>query len=128
MEPFDLRMKLVMQEANGIGLSGNQIGLEHRVFVAKQGKKAYVVFNPEIVKESEEKHPMEEGCLSVPLSYGEVERAEKIVVRGRDINGRKVKYKINGLLARIFQHEIDHLNGVLFIDKAKEIHKLEKGE
>ena len=119
------RMKLIMQEANGIGLSGNQVGLEYRVFIAKPEKKMYAVFNPEIIKESKEKSDMEEGCLSVPLSYGEVTRVEKITVKGQDINGKEVKYKLNGLLARVFQHEIDHLNGTLFIDKAREIHKVE---
>lgn len=133
-----LRMKRAMKLARGIGLSANQIGLNTRVFVAqiqktdRRGKvrslsaneqKFYAVFNPEIVKYSREKVPMEEGCLSVPGVYGEVERPERVVLEGYERNGRKIKIKAWGLLAKVFQHEMDHLNGTLFIDKAKVIYK-----
>ena len=89
-------------------------------------KKFYVVFNPKIIKSGEETTSLEEGCLSVPGIYGEVQRPDKITVMGFDESGKKIKFKINGLLARVFQHEIDHLNGGLFIDKAKELYKMEK--
>ena len=69
---------------------------------------------------------MEEGCLSVPEIFGEVERQEKIILEGYDKNGRKIKIKAWGLLARVFQHEVDHLNGKIFIDTAKNLHKYEK--
>ena len=121
-----LNMKLAMQKVNGIGLSSNQIGLECRIFIAKPMKKFYVVFNPKIIKSGEETTSLEEGCLSVPGIYGEVQRPDKITVMGFDESGKKIKFKINGLLARVFQHEIDHLNGGLFIDKAKELYKMEK--
>lgn len=116
-------MKVAMDLAKGIGLSANQIGLSYRLFIAKPEKKMYVVFNPEIAKPSEEVVSFEEGCLSVPGTYGPVDRPERIIVNGQDQNGKKVKFKVNGLLARVFQHEIDHLNGVLFIDKATETYK-----
>lgn len=120
------KMRVVMKKVNGIGLSANQIGLDMRVFTAQPEKKFYTVFNPEIIKESDEKVDMEEGCLSVPNLYGSVERAEKVTLTGFDINNKKLKIKAWGLLARVFQHEIDHLNGILFIDKCKEVHKIEE--
>ena len=119
------RMVRIMQEAEGIGLSANQIGLSHRVFVAKPERKLYVVFNPEIMKSTDEAVIFDEGCLSVPQTYGSVERPERITIVGQDQNGKKIKFKVNGLLARVFQHEIDHLNGVLFIDKVKNVQKIE---
>lgn len=137
------RMKKVMNDADGIGLSANQIGLDFKVFVAqiksrdRRGNKRplsaaeqkfYAIFNPEIVKMSKEKEIMEEGCLSVPGAYGPVERARKITIAGFDKNGKPLKIKAWGLLARVFQHEIDHLNGALFIDKAKEVYEIEKTE
>lgn len=125
------QLKEAMIAAAGIGLSANQIGLNLRAFVVQMPgnketpAKFYAVFNPKIVKVSPKKIAMEEGCLSVPGVYGLVERPEKITLEGFDKNGKKLKIKAWGLLARVFQHEVDHLNGVLFIDKAKEIHKME---
>lgn len=134
-------MREVMIKAGGIGLAANQIGLPIKVFVAqivkfdKNGgerslsaaeQKFYAIFNPEIIKTSVEKSASEEGCLSVPGGYyGEVERPEKITLIGFDKNGKKIKIRAWGLLARVFQHEVDHLNGTLFIDKAKSVRKIE---
>lgn len=120
------KMREAMKVANGIGLSANQIGLDLKVFIAQPEKKFYAVFNPEIVKKSGEKISMEEGCLSVPEHYGAVERPEKVTLIGLDQNNKKVKIKAWGLLARVFQHEMDHLNGGLFIDKCKELRKTEQ--
>jgi len=124
-----LKMKRAMREALGIGLSANQIGLDARVFVAEvpapQDKpKFYAIFNPKIEKASKEKISLEEGCLSVPVTYGDVERAEKIVLVCQDKNGKRIKIKAWGLLACIFQHEVDHLDGKLFIDKATNVHTI----
>lgn len=123
------RMRKAMRQASGVGLSANQIGLTYKMFVAevpnqKGGNKFYAVFNPKIEKSGEETVGLEEGCLSVPLTYGEVERPAKITLSGYDKNCKPVKIKAWGLLARVFQHEVDHLNGALFIDKAKNIHKI----
>ena len=118
-------MRAEMAKALGIGLSANQLGMNMKLFVAKAGGKQYSVFNPAITKFSKETVIMEEGCLSVPEMYGEVERPEKVTLEGLDTNGKKVKIKAWGLLARIFQHETDHLNGILFIDKAKNLKKYE---
>lgn len=124
------RMQRSMHAANGIGLSANQIGLEFAVFVAEVpdaqgGTKFYAVFNPKIEKLSKDMVAFEEGCLSVPGKWGDVTRAEEIVVSGQNKMGKKVKVKAWGLLARVFQHEIDHLNGKLFIDRAKTLHDSE---
>lgn len=121
-------MREEMNKAIGLGLSANQIGLDMRLFIAKINGKQYAIFNPEITKFSKEKLIMEEGCLSVPEMYGSVERPEKITLEGYDANGKKIKLKAWGLLARVCQHETDHLNGILFIDKASCLHKYELHE
>lgn len=128
------QMRKIMKAHNGVGLSANQIGLNLNMFVAEFKKsedappKIYAVFNPKIEKFSAEKTLMEEGCLSVPGIYGEVERPEKIVLTGLDRNEKPVKIKARGILARIFQHETDHLNGVLFIDKATKLYEIAEME
>ncbi len=123
-------MKKIKRVANGIGLSANQIGLSHNMFIAnvpntKGEYKFYAIFNPKIEKIEKEKEPMEEGCLSVPGMYGEVERPERMSISGFDKNGKPIKIKAWGLLARVFQHEMDHLAGKLFIDRTKKIFKVE---
>lgn len=119
------KMEKTMLKANGVGLSANQVGLNLRMFIYQEpGKPLKAVFNPEIVKSSKKTTIIEEGCLSVPGIYGKVERPEKIVLLSQDKNGRKIKMEAFGLLARIFQHEVDHLNGILFIDRTKKIYKI----
>lgn len=127
------KMRRTMHMANGIGLSANQIGLDFNVFVAevpdaKGGMKFYAIFNSTLEKLGKEKALFEEGCLSVPGKYGEVERSERVTVSGFDKNGKAIKIKAWGLLARVFQHEIDHLNGKLFIDRAKKVFDVEQTE
>lgn len=122
------RMKRIMHGAQGIGLSANQVGLPWSLFVGQvsnaQGKpKFYALFNPRIVWRSEEVSPFEEGCLSIPGQFGPVERPERVVVEAQDKQGKRVKVKAWGLLARMFQHEIDHLDGIVFADKATSIHR-----
>ena len=123
-------MRSTMRRADGVGLSANQIGLSLKLFIAEipaeraHGEsKFYAVVNPEIIKQSDTVAELEEGCLSVPGVFGPVLRPDRIVVSGFDIKGKPVKLKAWGFLARIFQHEIDHLNGTLFIDKASALHK-----
>ena len=117
-------MRQSMQEAEGIGLSANQIGIDRKVFVAKVENKFYAVFNPELVQLSKEMLNLDEGCLSVPGVYGAVERPARVVLKGFDQSGKTLKIKAWGLLARVFQHEVDHLNGKLFIDKAKMVERV----
>ena len=113
----DMRKK--MHEWHGVGLAATQIGLKESFFVAQTPNgKFYAIFNPRITK-TEEPILLEEGCLSVPDRYGEIERYDKVTLEGQDQNGKPIKVKAWGLLAQVFQHETDHLHGALYIDKAK---------
>ena len=114
-----------MYEADGVGLAGPQISELTRIIVIELPEdedvwgsgKLFVVINPEIVRESREVETGIEGCLSVPGYVGEVERATEVLVRGVHTNGKRFRLRPRGYLARVFQHEIDHLNGVLYIDR-----------
>ena len=114
-------MRTIMKLSDGVGLSANQIGLSLNCFVAEVENKFYAIFNPKITKSSKEVDEMEEGCLSVPNNFGMVSRADKVWLEGFDASGKKVKLKVWGFLARVFQHEVDHLSGSLFIDKCKDL-------
>jgi peptide deformylase len=110
-----------MYDAPGIGLAAVQIGVPRRMLVidvSREGeeKQPLVVINPEIVKSSDERSVYEEGCLSIPDYYAEVERPATVGVRYLDLDGKEQLVEADGLLATCLQHEIDHLNGVLFID------------
>ena len=119
-----------MREAPGVGLAAPQIGLSDRIIVVEYyqheedeeneeaPKKVWAMINPEIVKSSEETLMGVEGCLSIPGLLGEVERHAAVQVKGLNKHGKPMKVKAEGWLARIFQHEIDHLNGVLFTERA----------
>ncbi len=126
-----------MRAHNGVGLAGPQIGVMQRIFVAEipasrngtdephpQSGTSYVLVNPEIGQCADNLVEGREGCLSIPTWYGLVERPEWVEIKAQDLNGKKIKLKVDDLLARIFQHELDHLNGVLFIDHVKEREKL----
>ena len=117
------QMKEVIKQNNGVGLAAIQLGEPMRIIICEIDDKFYTFINPEIIKSFSETSVMEEGCLSLPNIYGEVERPKKITLRAIDFDGKKIKMKAFGLLARVIQHEIDHLDGVLFIDKAKNITK-----
>jgi len=122
-----------MREAPGVGLAAPQIGLSERLIVVEYTeraededkedapKKVWAIANPEIVKASEETLLGVEGCLSIPNLVGEVERHAVVQVRGVNRHGKPMRFKAEGWLARIFQHEIDHLNGVLFTDRATRV-------
>ncbi|MCA1491060.1 peptide deformylase [Sinorhizobium alkalisoli] len=110
-----------MYDAPGIGLAAIQIGLPRRLLVldvTKEGeeRKPLVFINPKVVRYSEERSVYEEGCLSIPDYYAEVERPAAITVEYLDRDGKQQSIEADGLLATCLQHEIDHLNGVLFID------------
>ncbi|GIW65869.1 MAG: peptide deformylase [Candidatus Parcubacteria bacterium] len=116
-------MKELMVKNNGVGLAANQVDLDLSLFIAKPKDKFYIFINPEIML-AEEEEIKEEGCLSIPNKWGLVKRYKKIKIQYQDIKGKKRTLKASGLLAHIIQHEIDHLSGILFIDKAIEIYNL----
>lgn len=106
-----------MEENRGLGLAAPQIGVSKRVFTYDIGEGQHAIVNPRIVKRSGEEYSVE-GCLSIPGLQGDVPRALRVTVVGLDENGNKIKIKAEGLLARVFQHEIDHLDGMMFVDRA----------
>jgi peptide deformylase len=110
-----------MYDAPGVGLAAIQVGAPQRVVTVDVAKKEepknpQLFINPEILTVSEEKSIHEEGCLSIPEYYDDVERPAQVRVRYLDLNGKSQEIEAEGLLARCLQHEVDHLNGVLFID------------
>jgi peptide deformylase len=125
-----------MRDAPGVGLAAPQIGVSQRIIVVEYGdeeneeapKKLFALINPEIVSGSDEMVEGMEACLSIPRIQGEVERHEKLVVKAFNRFGKPVKLKLSGWLARIFQHEIDHLEGVLFTDRAARVWRLKEDE
>lgn len=125
-----------MRAAPGVGLAAPQIGVPKRVIVIEFGNEddeaipenLYVLVNPEIVQQSKITVAGIEGCLSVPGFAGEVARAQVVTVRGQDASGKKVKIRAQGWLARIFQHEIDHINGILYTDRTGQIWQPDQDE
>ena len=127
-----LDMIETLEANNGLGLAAPQVGQLLQIIIAKPepdkpsttflrkvvlGKEALILINPQIKKTSRKKEVMEEGCLSLPDISIPVERPNKITVQGLALNGQLIKIKAKGLLARIIQHEIDHLSGILIVDK-----------
>jgi len=116
------KMKEVMLKAPGVGLAANQIGILKQIisisFTDKDTEKKieYFLFNPQILSYSKEKTIMEEGCLSMPEQFAEIERPKKIIVEYLDEKNKLIQREIEGIEARILQHEIDHLSGKLFVD------------
>ena len=111
------RMMKVMEKAHGIGLAANQIGIDKRFFVLDVEGRKLKIINPEILEFGDELIEFEEGCLSIPGVYRNVTRPEKIRVKYMDENNEVHEELLEGLISRAFQHELDHLDGVLFIDK-----------
>jgi peptide deformylase len=109
-----------MREAPGVGLAAPQVGVSLRVLVAEHEGQSAALVNPEIIKASEEQVLGTEGCLSIPGLVGDnVSRAAAVVVKGRDPNGKEIRVRAEGWYARILQHEIDHLDGILYTDRIK---------
>jgi len=126
-----------MREAPGVGLAAPQVGIPLQLIVIEYSEKAeepesdeppklYTIVNPEIIRVSSEQELATEGCLSIPGFLGDVERPLAITLKGVNRRGKPVRIKADGWLARIFQHEVDHLNGVLFIDRAEKVWKVEE--
>lgn len=123
---FDL-----MYEAKGIGLAANQVGLPYRFFIANatgdpaEEEEELVFINPVITKKFGGWKEGEEGCLSLPQLYGQVNRAQEVIVEAYDLDGQGFEIECDDLMARVIQHETDHLDGVLFIDRMSEIARRE---
>jgi peptide deformylase len=123
-----------MRQAPGVGLAAPQVGESTRLIVVEYGDeeneetppKLYVLANPEITRSSEDTVLGTEGCLSIPGIQGDVERLAAVTVKGLNRRGRPMTVKAKGWLARIFQHEIDHLDGVLFVDRAEKLWQAEE--
>jgi len=109
-------MILTMHEAPGVGLAANQVGVQKRLFVYDKGDGAHAVVNPRIVETSGE-WTYEEGCLSVPGLSWEIVRANEVHLKGYDLEGNELDIETNEYEGRIFQHEVDHLDGVLLVDR-----------
>ena len=117
-----------MYQASGAGLAAPQVGVSLKIAViGLPDEEVIVLVNPEVVKKSGERMVIE-GCLSVPGYRGEIKRAEKVTVKALDRNGKAFRIKADDLLAEVLEHEIDHLNGVLYIDHLESTDKLEKIE
>jgi peptide deformylase len=138
---FDAELKAVvddmletMHASNGLGLAAPQIGVSERVIVVElpedyeepEAGRVYALINPEVVSTSDETVAGQEGCLSVPGIVGEVERFQSITLKARTVKGRPVRISTQGFTARVFQHEIDHLDGVVFVDRVAGPDKLHR--
>lgn len=106
----------VMKEYRGVGLAAPQIGISQRVIIVQGPKKSLGFFNPKILKKGKITQIGEEGCLSIPGLFIKIKRAKEVEVECKNSKGEKVRMRASGLVARIFQHEIDHLEGKLIID------------
>lgn len=110
-----------MRDADGVGLAAPQVGVLRRIFVVEVDGELYELVNPKIVYQEGDQYD-EEGCLSVPGVQGMVHRPQKVRIEGLDRNGDPVSYEGEGLLARAFCHENDHLDGILYVSKAENLH------
>lgn len=122
-------MEVIMRSSNGIGLAAPQLGIHQRLFVYDGGDGFQAVINPKILQRKGSQVGVE-GCLSMPGLYGDVERANAVVIKGIDQYGKPVRIRAEGLTARVIQHENDHLDGILFTDTAdpETLHVVKPGE
>jgi len=133
---LDNMREAMFSQDDGVALAAPQIGLSKRIFVVNpmvyreetkyKGPKELTFINPKIIKASRDKKLMEEGCLSVRPLYGKVRRSSRVTLEAYDASGVKFEITASGLLAQVFQHETEHLDGILFVDKAKELYELGK--
>src|SRR3712207_3340532 len=115
-----------MRDAPGVGLAAPQIGVPLQVAVIEtEPEKVHVIVNPEIVK-LEGEHVLDEGCLSVPGYWGQVTRAERVTVKARDLKGKEIRLTGEGLFGQALQHEIDHLNGMVYVDRLDSLDDLRR--
>ncbi len=117
-----------MQQANGVGLAAPQVGVSLRVVVVRiPGEEPIAIINPKMVKRAGERE-VTEGCLSIPGYAGEIKRSVSVTVKGQDRQGKAIRLKTTGLMAEALEHELDHLNGILYVDHLESQDKLHKIE
>ncbi len=117
-------MAETMIDASGLGLAAPQVHIPLRLFVMRDGPRVFALFNPEIAPAGEETEPGWEGCLSIPGLRGEVERAARIAWKGTDAEGRAVSGEATGMAARVMQHEFDHLDGLLYPMRMRDLSRI----
>jgi len=124
-DPVEFSIELIkfMYDRNGVGLAANQVGIPYRVFALRGSPENFVCFNPKIVGVSEADVILEEGCLTFPGLYVKIKRAQHLRVRFTTPNGDTLTKQFTGMTARIFQHEMDHLDGIIFYNKANRFHR-----
>jgi len=124
-DPIQFAENLVkhMYDWNGIGLAANQIGIPYRIFAMRGQPENFVCFNPRIVQPSEMQIVLDEGCLTYPGLYVKIKRPQHVRVRFQTPNGETLTKQFTGMTARIFQHELDHLDGIVFYNKANRYHR-----
>ena len=121
-------MQETLRTASGVGLAANQVGQTLRLIVLNvPGNECKVVINPEVIRRIGSRI-VNEGCLSIPGYVGEIKRSELVRVKGQDAKGKEIKLKADGLFAEVLEHEIDHLNGILYVDHLESQDKLHKIE
>lgn len=126
LEQLIERMKTLMEDAQGVGLAATQVGILQRLFVFTPGEEGtFAVINPRLIDVSAERATEEEGCLSLEGVRVPVERANAVSLEGVDVAGEPLRFELEGLAARVAQHELDHLDGVLIIDRTDEEHRKE---
>lgn len=124
-DPIEFSKNLIkfMYDNNGLGLAANQVGVPYRIFAMRGAPENFVCFNPKIVLPSSEQVILEEGCLTYPGLSVKIKRSQHIKVRFRTPNGETLTKTFTGMTARIFQHELDHLDGIEFFSRANKYHR-----
>lgn len=123
----DLIETMLKSEREAVGLAAPQVGISKRIFAAQTESGPTIFINPKITKKSKKTETIEEGCLSLPAIWFKIKRPKEIEMEALDINGKKLKIKTEGMFARILQHEIEHLNGVLIINRVNFWQRITKG-
>lgn len=124
-DPVEFSQKLIklMYDNNGVGLAANQVGVPYRIFAMRGAPENFVCFNPKLVMPGTDNVLLEEGCLTYPKLLVKIKRPQHIRVRFNTPNGDIMTKQFTGLTARIFQHELDHLDGIIFYNKANRFHR-----
>ncbi len=126
IKDFTLQMKKAMEENNGVGLAAPQIGRLERIIAVKGEKEIVFFINPVILKKSKECQVIEEGCLSLPDCFLKIKRPKRITIKALNLKGKEIILNLENLEARVFQHEVDHLDGILIFDRLPLLEKIKR--